>query len=287
MKNRVMRRVPWPKKILLSMNLDTSEQLIVLLKMFLPMLVLGGVLQCCLSLGGYDVQICGFIFMLYALTAVLFLDTKEQICMLSDKEQCVRNFKMVLNIGLGILYLGISFLAFIWIFSRVADIFNTGINEEVSFLILLMIAGCAFAIWLILVKYRNKLFFVPPCNFKSFHHLNIENEDFVQIENNSKNIEFRLADNKRKRIKVGDILVFYNVDDMQCSVAEEVGRLHFAGSFAELLAQTDIKKSYGGDISEELYKLNQIYPPERQKKKGVIGIEFKRKNATQGDKMMM
>ena len=70
------------------------------------------------------------------------------------------------------------------------------------------------------------------------HMMNLQHEPFVKIKNGTKTIEMRLYDEKRSRIKVGDFIVFTDIDSgetIECSVT----KLFIYSTFEELYYHHD------------------------------------------------
>ena len=97
---------------------------------------------------------------------------------------------------------------------------------------------------------------------------------FDCINNGTKKIEVRLNDEKRKNIKIGDEIVFEDLDNQERKVKVKVTNLYYEGTFNDLLNKFDV--SIFGDSNttkEELINtLNKIYSKEEQEKYGIVGI---------------
>ena len=109
------------------------------------------------------------------------------------------------------------------------------------------------------------------------HQMNLHAAPFDMIARGSKTIELRLYDEKRRRIKVGDEIVFthskYATRTLRCRVIA----LHVFASFEELYntlpllkcgyTEADIATASPADM--DLY-----YTKEQQAQNGVVGIEI-------------
>jgi ASC-1-like (ASCH) protein len=95
------------------------------------------------------------------------------------------------------------------------------------------------------------------------HQMHLHVGPFARIASCQKTIEYRLNDEKRQRIAVGDRVKFTNRSDASHALTVEVVSLHHAGSFTELL-----------DDSAKLRELLEYYSESDQEKFGVVGIEF-------------
>ena len=108
----------------------------------------------------------------------------------------------------------------------------------------------------------------------NIHHMSLQNQYFCLIKQGKKSIELRLWDDKRKKIKVGDIIVFHNVDSAETILETKVVQLYFAADFQELSKITNIKQTGFNDTATMLQTLEKIYPLSQQKKYQVVGIEI-------------
>ena len=107
------------------------------------------------------------------------------------------------------------------------------------------------------------------------HKMKLNNDPFDNIKSGFKTIEMRLYDEKRRLIKVGDVIEFTNrITNEKISVY--VIKLHLFNSFEELYKQFD-KISLGYKENEEASAndMNVYYSKEEQEKYGVVGIEIK------------
>ena len=108
-----------------------------------------------------------------------------------------------------------------------------------------------------------------------FHLMRLQPEPFRQIATGRKTIELRLNDEKRRKLSVGDTIVF------QCTVGKEpflrakVSALHYFDSFAQLYATLPPEKlGYGPEEipSATAADMEKYYSPEEQARWGVVGI---------------
>lgn len=276
MNKSVMRKIPFYKKLLLFINLDIADQLMVLFMLFVPLTICGCILQYFLIKNGHDTDIAHVCICTYFITVFLLSLPKENIEIISLNDKCTRIGKMLFNTLLGIVYFGIVLLCAIILPLR---LIQPLITDENMFFCILFAYGAVcfiFSAWLILWKYKNKLFLkLPEVIVKGKHTLNIENADFVLIETRQKSIEFRLYDIKRKRFKVGDILLFNNIDNLDKYQYTEITQLYVAEDFAELLPQIDLKKTGYTNADAILNTLNNIYPPHKKLGRDVVAVEFK------------
>lgn len=104
------------------------------------------------------------------------------------------------------------------------------------------------------------------------HEMGLQPNYFDYMKNGTKRIELRLFDEKRQRIRLGDIIEFTNPDG-EMLVVKVVGLLRYE-SFEKIFRDFDI--SMLADVSmtkqELLEVLNGFYPLEKQNEMGVVGI---------------
>lgn len=110
--------------------------------------------------------------------------------------------------------------------------------------------------------------------------MKLKEEPFENIKAGKKQIEFRLYDEKRKKLQLGDTIEFRKLPDLQETLTVEItGLLHY-NSFAELFS--DLREdliSYSNKSKEELVKsMHRYYTEEEEREKGVLGIRIKLRN---------
>lgn len=103
------------------------------------------------------------------------------------------------------------------------------------------------------------------------------------IKSGAKNIELRLYDEKRQKLKVGDVIVFTNVSTGE-TLNAAVMKLHIFNNFDELYKELPLLQC--GYTSENIDRaapgdMEEYYSVEEQKKYGVVGIELYRLNKSQ------
>lgn len=106
--------------------------------------------------------------------------------------------------------------------------------------------------------------------------IHLDNEYFKLIKNETKNIELRLNDEKRRTLKIGDVIEFENRAD-QDKIYCRITNLYHGDNFENLyddFNNNNITLEQLGNVSVEL--LEQFYSKEEQQKYGVLGIELKK-----------
>lgn len=107
------------------------------------------------------------------------------------------------------------------------------------------------------------------------HTMNLQDEPFQMIKDITKTIELRLYDEKRQKIRPGDIIEFNN-DHTDEIIKAKVVALHIFEDFKELYKHFDkISIGYRPDEEAKAEDMEEYYPQEKVKKYGVVGIELK------------
>ncbi len=109
------------------------------------------------------------------------------------------------------------------------------------------------------------------------HCMKLHPQPFASIASGHKTIELRLLDEKRKRISVGDTIVFTNTGDTAATLSCTVKKLHVFADFEELYQALPLEKC--GYCPHELSSasakdMEAYYSVEEQKSYGVVGIEI-------------
>ena len=94
---------------------------------------------------------------------------------------------------------------------------------------------------------------------------------FEKIKNGTKTIEFRLYDEKRQQIKVGDQIEFSKLPVLQEKLLVNVVELYIETSFEDLF-----RKLYNNEdeIKSKARSMHQYYSPEKEEQYGVVGIKI-------------
>ena len=108
------------------------------------------------------------------------------------------------------------------------------------------------------------------------HNMKLHPSPFEKIKSGEKTIELRLFDEKRRKIKIGDEIVFTDTETSE-TVTKKVAELHIFGSFDELYGALPLLKC--GYTAEDICDakpsdMEQYYSAEQQKKYGVVGIDL-------------
>lgn len=109
------------------------------------------------------------------------------------------------------------------------------------------------------------------------HEMKLNSSPFEMIRSGKKTVELRLFDEKRQKIKAGDIIRFTSTENGEI-VSAIVIKLHIFESFCELYKTLPLLRcGYTEDDIDTAHYLDMdmYYPPEEQKKYGVVGIEIR------------
>lgn len=104
------------------------------------------------------------------------------------------------------------------------------------------------------------------------HKMKLKESPFERIKNGTKTIEFRLYDEKRKQIKIGDKIEFSKLPELEEKIVVEVLDLYKDVSFEELFKKVFTNKE---EIERKTQSMLQFYTHEQEKEYGVVGIKIK------------
>ena len=108
------------------------------------------------------------------------------------------------------------------------------------------------------------------------HEMKLHASPFEMIKRGEKTIELRLYDEKRQKIKAGDIIIFTNTSTGE-ALRASVKKLHRFDNFEELYRSLPLLQC--GYTTEDVESaqpsdMEQYYSREEQEKYGVVGIEL-------------
>ncbi len=105
------------------------------------------------------------------------------------------------------------------------------------------------------------------------HKMNLQPGPFAAVVSGQKTVELRLWDEKRRRIRVGDIIRFARADDPSRTVEVSVTALSRFPDFAALYASFPSGSlGYADGEPADPQDMEKYYSPDEQKKYGVVGI---------------
>ncbi len=107
------------------------------------------------------------------------------------------------------------------------------------------------------------------------HTMNLSSQPFAAIKDGTKVIESRLYDAKRRKIELGDEIIFHNDDSADTLKTKVVGLLRYP-TFREMFEDNDPLKFGGPDADWLTNQIEEFYSPEKQLVEGVIGVRIQR-----------
>lgn len=107
------------------------------------------------------------------------------------------------------------------------------------------------------------------------HEMRLHPTPFEMIKDGSKTVEIRLNDEKRRSIKVGDVIEFSSRENPEDRFKTEVIGLVVFPSFQDSYAAYP-PKTYGAEDASEYEFMYKYYSKEDEAMYGVLGISLKR-----------
>ena len=107
------------------------------------------------------------------------------------------------------------------------------------------------------------------------HRMSLKTEPFSQIRSGEKYVEMRLFDEKRKKIRVGDRIVFTHTENEEETIRTRVVGLHKYGSFDEMLLDFPASALGVADRNKNLDKImSSYYAEEDIQRYGTLAIRL-------------
>ena len=104
--------------------------------------------------------------------------------------------------------------------------------------------------------------------------MNLQHTYYDMIKSGDKDIELRLYDEKRRKMRNNDIVLIYNAqnpsDYMKCKIV----RLHIAKSFADLSAKISMPRTGFATLNSLMNAVSKFYSEDLESKYGIVGIEL-------------
>lgn len=104
------------------------------------------------------------------------------------------------------------------------------------------------------------------------HKMKLNESPFERIKNGTKTIEFRLFDEKRQQITVGDKIEFLKLPDLQEKLLVDVVQLYRADTFEKLFRRL---YSDEDEIKRKTKSIYQYYSSEKEREYGALGIKIR------------
>lgn len=102
-------------------------------------------------------------------------------------------------------------------------------------------------------------------------------EIFELVGEDIKDVEVRVNDEKRRKLKIGDTLLFVNRGNEEETIRVEVMDLIYYSSFEDVTKVFPMERIYkaGVSVSDYIALMNQFYSQEEIKKYGIVAIKFR------------
>ena len=104
------------------------------------------------------------------------------------------------------------------------------------------------------------------------HKMKLNERPFEQIKNGTKTIEFRLYDEKRKKIKIGDQIEFSKLPALNEKLLVNVIELYKDNTFEDLFRKLYTDEE---EIIRKTKSMKNYYSSEKEKEYGVLGIKIR------------
>ena len=101
--------------------------------------------------------------------------------------------------------------------------------------------------------------------------MKLRESPFERIKNGTKTVEFRLYDEKRSKIKIGDQIEFSKLPDLQETILVDVLDLYREDTFENLFKKLFTDED---EIKKKTKSMYQNYSPDEEKQYGVVGIKI-------------
>ena len=115
---------------------------------------------------------------------------------------------------------------------------------------------------------------MKPC--PSSHHMKLKPSPFAAIKNGKKTLELRLNDEKRKKIKIGDTIVFTQIETGETLRAVVLDIRKYPDFEAMYAAEDSIAMGYSEGETADPQDMKQYYEENEIKKYGTLAIEIRR-----------
>ena len=108
--------------------------------------------------------------------------------------------------------------------------------------------------------------------------VHLHSDVFDIVKAGRKDIEVRINDEKRRQLKVGDILVFLKRPNDDEEIRVKIVGLEYYDYFEELVNHYDMSRLYLDGFTKEEYlnEMKRFYTIEEQEKYGVVAILFEK-----------
>lgn len=118
--------------------------------------------------------------------------------------------------------------------------------------------------------YSNHILPNLNCRFS----MSLRPEYYEMVRSGEKDIELRLYDEKRRRMRNGDTVLIYNAQNRNDYIRAKIVRLHIAKSFADLATKISMPRTGFASLNALMSAIEKFYDTEMESKYGIVGIEL-------------
>ncbi len=106
--------------------------------------------------------------------------------------------------------------------------------------------------------------------------VHLDENMFCLVESGVKDVEARVNDLKRRKLKIGDKLIFLKRPENDEKIERRVKALDYYDTFADLVNYYEMERLYFKECSKEKYveEMKRFYSLEEVKNYGVVAITF-------------
>lgn len=104
--------------------------------------------------------------------------------------------------------------------------------------------------------------------------MSLRPEYYEMVKSGEKDIELRLYDDKRRKMRNNDIVLIYNAQNPSDYNRYRVVRLHIAASFADLSTKISMSRTGFASLNSLMNAVSKFYNEEMESKYGIVGIEL-------------
>lgn len=107
------------------------------------------------------------------------------------------------------------------------------------------------------------------------HEMKLDREPFEKMKSGRKTVELRIYDDKRRRLKIDDIIVFTERKGNERKIAARITALYRYRTFEELFSEIAPAKcgfAKHDSVEDAVRQMRKYYPLEKELETGVLGI---------------
>ena len=105
--------------------------------------------------------------------------------------------------------------------------------------------------------------------------MSVRNKYFEMIKSGHKDIELRVYDEKRKKVKIGDKFLLFDAENPSEYIICEVLNMHIAPDFETLFKKLNIKRAGFETLDELMGVITKFISADEIAREQVVGMEIK------------